>query len=105
MLCPSCGHENRQGAAFCENCGIRLDSPSEATNQQDLTTSADFVGRQRELGELVAALDEAMSGRGRLVMLVGEPGIGKTRMEAEPQRPSLGLVLLPGENVDRAVHL
>ena len=37
-----------------------------------------FVGRQRELAELTAALDDALSGQGRLVMLVGEPGIGKT---------------------------
>jgi predicted ATPase len=32
------------------------------------------------MGELKAALDDALSGRGRLVMLVGEPGIGKTRI-------------------------
>ena len=38
-----------------------------------------FVGRQREMAELTAALDAALSGQGRLVMLVGEPGIGKTR--------------------------
>ena len=38
-----------------------------------------FVGRQREMAELMAALDYAMSGHGRLVMLVGEPSIGKTR--------------------------
>jgi DNA-binding CsgD family transcriptional regulator len=42
-----------------------------------------FVGRQRELGELRAALEDALSGRGRLVMLVGEPGIGKTRTAEE----------------------
>ena len=39
-----------------------------------------FVGRQREMSELRAALDNAMSGNGRLVMLAGEPGIGKTRI-------------------------
>ena len=33
-----------------------------------------FVGRERELGELRAALDESLTGRGRLAMLVGEPG-------------------------------
>ncbi|MFB3119022.1 MAG: AAA family ATPase [Stenotrophomonas maltophilia] len=38
-----------------------------------------FVGRQRELGELTMMLEDALSGRGRLAMLVGEPGIGKTR--------------------------
>lgn len=30
-----------------------------------------FVGRQREMGELKAALEEALSAHGRLVMLVG----------------------------------
>ncbi len=42
-----------------------------------------FVGREREMGELNKALDEALSGQGRLVMLVGEPGIGKTRTAQE----------------------
>ena len=38
-----------------------------------------FVGRQRELDRLRKAFDEAFSGRGSMVILVGEPGIGKTR--------------------------
>ena len=42
-----------------------------------------FVGRQRELAELSAALEEALSGQGRLFMLMGEPGIGKTRTTQE----------------------
>jgi tetratricopeptide (TPR) repeat protein len=42
-----------------------------------------FVGRQREMGELKASLEDALSGRGRLVTLVGEPGIGKTRTALE----------------------
>ena len=37
-----------------------------------------FVGRQREMGALTGALDDALSGRGRLFVLAGEPGIGKT---------------------------
>ncbi|MSQ15521.1 MAG: hypothetical protein EXR50_06630 [Dehalococcoidia bacterium] len=42
-----------------------------------------FVGRQKEMDELKAALEDALSGRGRLVTLVGEPGIGKTRTAQE----------------------
>jgi predicted ATPase len=38
-----------------------------------------FVGRQREMEMLQLALEAAWAGRGGLVMLVGEPGIGKTR--------------------------
>jgi tetratricopeptide (TPR) repeat protein len=35
------------------------------------------------MGELKAALEEALGGHGRLLMLVGEPGIGKTRTALE----------------------
>ena len=46
-------------------------------------TSSTFVGRDREMAELKTALDGAIEGQGRLVMLVGEPGIGKTRTAQE----------------------
>ena len=42
-----------------------------------------FVGRERELAELLAGLDDAFSGHGRLFLLVGEPGIGKSRLADE----------------------
>src|SRR5215212_6771212 len=38
----------------------------------------DFVGRDREVAELVAGLEDALGGRGRLFLIAGEPGIGKT---------------------------
>ena len=42
-----------------------------------------FVGREREVDRLRAAVDSALAGRGSLQMLVGEPGIGKTRAAEE----------------------
>ena len=42
-----------------------------------------FVGRQAEVDQLKAALEDALSGRGRLTLLLGEPGIGKTRTALE----------------------
>ncbi|MCH8206858.1 MAG: protein kinase [Chloroflexi bacterium] len=39
-----------------------------------------FVGREAELKELHTAFDRAMSGDGSLVLVVGEPGIGKTAL-------------------------
>ena len=42
-----------------------------------------FVGRQYEMDELKGALEDALSGRGRMVMLVGEPGVGKSRTTQE----------------------
>jgi tetratricopeptide (TPR) repeat protein len=42
-----------------------------------------FVGRDSELRELLHRLDEAGAGRGRLILLAGEPGIGKSRLADE----------------------
>ena len=42
-----------------------------------------FVGREREMAELRAGLDDASAGHGRLFLLSGEPGIGKTRLAEE----------------------
>ena len=39
-----------------------------------------FVGREAEIQQLHKAFDEAMSGHGSMVMVVGEPGIGKTSL-------------------------
>jgi class 3 adenylate cyclase/tetratricopeptide (TPR) repeat protein len=53
-----------------------------------------LVGRDDELAALVAALDSARSGRGRLVELVGEPGIGKTRLVEELRERADGVRVL-----------
>ena len=42
-----------------------------------------FVGRARELATLDAALDDALAGNGRLALVAGEPGIGKSRLAEE----------------------
>jgi class 3 adenylate cyclase len=42
-----------------------------------------FIGRASELDALKAMFDESLSGRTRVVMVVGEPGIGKTRLVEE----------------------
>ncbi|MCX4751509.1 LuxR C-terminal-related transcriptional regulator [Kitasatospora sp. NBC_01287] len=39
-----------------------------------------FVGRETEVAEVLAALGELASGRGRAIALVGEPGIGKSAL-------------------------
>ncbi len=53
------------------------------THALDSLAGGVFVGRQREMGDLKGCLEDALSGRGRLVTLVGEPGIGKTRTAQE----------------------
>src|SRR5262249_61196835 len=42
--------------------------------------AAPFVGREHELRELLRGLDDALSGHGRLFLISGEPGIGKSRL-------------------------
>ncbi|MFQ6029124.1 MAG: zinc ribbon domain-containing protein, partial [Dehalococcoidia bacterium] len=68
MNCPSCGRENPAEASFCMACTTRLAAPTDpALSVADsLPASPDFVGRRRELAELKAALEDALSGQGRL---------------------------------------
>jgi hypothetical protein len=61
-----------------------VEVPGEAGARGGLTTSRGlagevFVGRERELAELrEAGVASALAGRGRLFLLSGEPGVGKT---------------------------
>jgi eukaryotic-like serine/threonine-protein kinase len=55
----------------------------DGANPLDSMAGGIFVGREAEVGQLRDELDEAMGGRGRVLMLVGEPGIGKTRTVEE----------------------
>ena len=42
-----------------------------------------FVGRESELGQLERTLEQAVRGRGGVVLIGGEPGVGKTRLAEE----------------------
>ena len=42
-----------------------------------------FVGRERELATMLEALEETRTGRGRILFVGGEPGIGKSRIADE----------------------
>jgi len=45
--------------------------------------SGPLVAREVELSQVLAAAEAVMNGSGRLVLLTGEPGIGKTRLAQE----------------------
>lgn len=61
-------------------------------------SSGVFVGRPDALAELDAALEAAESGQGSLVLITGDPGIGKTRLadELAVRARSRGAVVLWG---------
>ncbi len=67
-----------------------------AVGAADLRTRSPYVGRSRErellAGRLAAARDEA----GGLVLIAGEPGIGKTRLVTEVCSQFEGLTVLAG---------
>ncbi|HEX9495549.1 MAG TPA: adenylate/guanylate cyclase domain-containing protein [Candidatus Limnocylindria bacterium] len=42
-----------------------------------------FVGRREQLARLASALADARAGRGQVLHVVGEPGVGKSRLVAE----------------------
>jgi serine/threonine protein kinase/class 3 adenylate cyclase len=60
----------------------RVDEPSSA-NPLDRLASGVFVGREDALETLRAGVDDCLSARGSVLLLMGEPGIGKTRTSEE----------------------
>jgi tetratricopeptide (TPR) repeat protein len=53
-------------------------APGEAASWTGAVVKYDIFGRETELGALLSELSVAMKGGGRLVLVSGEPGIGKT---------------------------
>jgi DNA-binding SARP family transcriptional activator len=71
-------------AILAQDPGLHLAAEEPAAGGPALETPRGaFVGREHELAELVGGLDDAVAGRGRLFLLVGEPGIGKSRLAEE----------------------
>jgi len=69
---------------------LGLSSRRSALRGGEERTLTPFLGRQRELETLQALLDEAEHGRGQVIGLVGEPGVGKSRLLYEFQRSIAG---------------
>ena len=55
-------------------------APAQAQRQ---ASSEGFVGREAEMTELLSLLDGARSGSGAMVLIGGEPGMGKSRLAEE----------------------
>jgi class 3 adenylate cyclase/tetratricopeptide (TPR) repeat protein len=66
-----------------------------------------FVGREDDMDTLDAALVKARDGKGRVVGVVGEPGVGKSRLSFEfaERCRSLGLTVLEGRAVSHGKNI
>jgi DNA-binding winged helix-turn-helix (wHTH) protein len=62
-----------------------------------------LVGRERELATLLAGLDDAASSRGRLFLISGEAGVGKSRLtdEVGSEADARGMTLLVGHSSEQ----
>jgi eukaryotic-like serine/threonine-protein kinase len=79
-------------AILAQDPELRLAAAQEPAAAEPVAEAARsvFVGRERELAELLGGLDDVFAGRGRLFLLGGEPGIGKSRLADELIRHAVG---------------
>jgi DNA-binding winged helix-turn-helix (wHTH) protein/tetratricopeptide (TPR) repeat protein len=81
--------------ARVEEVDVAPSVPAETTAAPE---AGDFVGREDVLARIAAAIDAARGGRGRLVLLTGDAGMGKTRTahEAAARARRAGVRVLTG---------
>lgn len=83
LECVRCGASDHQpDHSYCGLCGTPLPEERGDTAVEELERGK-FVGRKAELREGLRALGSARRGRGGLVEIRGEAGIGKTRLAGE----------------------
>ncbi|MHB8574033.1 MAG: serine/threonine-protein kinase, partial [Dehalococcoidia bacterium] len=76
---PSIGGQGASGARRA-NAAAGAGQASASPSGPNPVYRRSFVGREQELRQLELAFDAAVSGQGSLLMVVGEPGIGKTTL-------------------------
>ena len=75
-----------------------------AVADQSPTNDARLIGRDRERAQLLQSLNQAKSGHGSLILLLGDAGVGKTRVaeDALAAARRLGLQTLVGRCYEQA---
>ena len=73
----------KAGSVLVYRLGEPLASPRPARGLEALGLSTPLVGRDAELQSMIGSLDSACSGSAQLVRLIGEAGIGKSRLVNE----------------------
>jgi tetratricopeptide (TPR) repeat protein len=81
---PASAHDVYQALESIEAGKISKEPTKEAsTLAENPLYRRVFVGREQELKQLQSAFDSSVSGQGALMMVVGEPGIGKTALSEQ----------------------
>ncbi|WP_407119705.1 adenylate/guanylate cyclase domain-containing protein [Bradyrhizobium sp. STM 3561] len=75
--------KGKMGGVLVHRLKGPLDTPRTARGLDTLGLDAPLIGRDAELARVIGSLDRACGGAAQLVRLVGEAGIGKTRLVNE----------------------
>jgi predicted ATPase/class 3 adenylate cyclase len=73
----------KSGSVLVHRLRGPLDAPRPARGLETLGLSAPLIGRDAELAHMIGSLELACGGAAQLVRLIGEAGIGKTRLVDE----------------------
>jgi DNA-binding winged helix-turn-helix (wHTH) protein/tetratricopeptide (TPR) repeat protein len=90
-------------ALRAEGAGVsKLDSALDSSPSEGGPREEPFVGRDKVIASLRSAMEDAIAGTGRLRVLVGEPGIGKTRTcdEVAAEARQRGASVLVGQCIE-----
>ncbi|HSF17503.1 MAG TPA: protein kinase [Vicinamibacteria bacterium] len=77
-----------------QKAGLKVKARDDVAEPASTATRTPLVGRDSERTELDRMLDDTLEGRGGLVLLGGEPGVGKTRLAEEVLAAGRGRGLL-----------
>lgn len=75
--------KGKMGSVLVHRLKGPLETPRAARGLEALGLDAPLIGRDAELARVIGSLDRACGGAAQLVRLVGEAGIGKTRLVNE----------------------
>ncbi len=77
----------------------RKAAPARKRGLESVGLDSPMVGREEPLRRLTDLIDIARQGRGRVAFIVGEPGIGKSRLLSELRRQAAGATWIEGRCV------